>query len=489
MTPTPDSVVAIDVGSSSVRAVRWSDDGRTLDEARAPIPVHAAVPGEVTFDADGLVVAALDVARTVIERASGPIAAIGITNQRASAVVWDPTTGAASGPGISWQDLRTTRRCTELLAEGIGFAPNQTGPKLEWLRAHGAPSTHLAGTIDAFLVWHLTEGRRCATDVTNAATTGMTQPDGRSWDERILGALDLPVHLLPEIVPTVHDLGPATALDGAPPIRAVIGDQQASLIGQGAIEPGMAKITFGTGAMLDVCLAEPVRHRHGTYPVVAWAEHDRTVPGLEGMVPTAGAALDWLVDGLGILDHARDAGPLAASVPDSGDVVFVPALAGFGTPEWDAGARGHFVGLTRGTGRAEMTRAVLEGVAAAAAALVDAAAADLGAGDGHPTTEALPSIRIDGGMTADPVFVQFVADFLGRPIVVSSHREATAAGAAAIAGLGSLWDDLGSAVGRLGPTTVVEPARTPDRDRHRDARDRARSHHRGPASALDASQP
>jgi glycerol kinase len=266
-------------------------------------------------------------------------------------------------------------------------------------------------------------------------------------------------------------LGPADALDGAPPIAALVGDQQASLAGQGAVHPGLAKITFGTGGMLDVCVGpdRPLNARqggHGTFPIVAWRRGGTTTWGVEAVMLAAGTNVEWLRDDLGVIDTAEQSHEVAAACETSEGVVYVPALLGLGTPRWDYGARGTLLGITRGTGRPQLVRAVLEGVAHRGADLLEATEADTGL--------AIPRLRIDGGMSANPTFVQAVADATQRPVEVSPEREATTLGAGFLAGLAvGTWPDWDELAATWRPTAVVEPSRDLDRDRWRQAVERA----------------
>jgi glycerol kinase len=287
----------------------------------------------------------------------------------------------------------------------------------------------------------------------------------------VLDTLRISRQALPTIVDSSGEVGRATALDGAPPITGIAGDQQASLVGQGCVRPGLAKITFGTGGMLDVCVGDerPVPARQGkagTFPIVAWRRGGATVWGVEAVMLAAGANVEWLRDDLGVIDDADQSHDIAAQCDTADGVVFVPALLGLGTPRWDYGARGTLLGVTRGTGRPQLVRAVLEGVAQRGADLVEAAEADTGL--------TLDRLRIDGGMSINPTFVQAVADATGRPIEVSPEREATTLGAGFLAGLAvgtwAGWDDIAAT---WQPAAAVEPVRQLDRDRWRAAVDRA----------------
>jgi len=319
------------------------------------------------------------------------------------------------------------------------------------------------------------------TDLTNAGVTGLMHADASGWNEKVLDALRIPPSVLPTVVDSTGVIGNATALPGAPPIAGIAGDQQASLIGQGCVRPGMAKITFGTGGMLDLVVDErPVfeaRGDGGTFPIVAWRDGGVPTWGVEAIMLSAGTAVEWLRDDLGLIESAAASHDVASQCDDTDGVVFVPALLGLGTPDWDYGARGTLLGITRGTGRPEVVRAVLEGVAHRGADLVEAAETDGGT--------AIPSLRVDGGMSANPTFVQALADATARPVEVSPVLEATTLGAAFLAGMAvgtwSGWDDV---AGAWNPREIVEPAREVDRDRWREARRRAAGWF-GDLSALD----
>lgn len=467
------AILVVDVGTSSVRASIVRDDASVSHETARPLLPDSPAPSMVEFDAARLASTALEVARTTLA-AHGPVDGVAITNQRASTVVWDRSTGGPVGPGIGWQDLRTVFTCLELQAQGLRFAPNQSATKFSWaLDAYDADRTRdlCLGTVDSWIAWTLSGGRLHVTDPSNAAVTGLTAPGAHGWNDLPLDALRIDASSLPSIVDSCGPIGTADALDGAPPIVALAGDQQASMLGQGCVHPGLAKITFGTGGMLDACTgtappATEARSAAGTFPIIGWRHAGTTTWGVEAIMLSAGTTVEWLVSDLGIIESAAASDALAASVPDTGGVAFVPALLGLGTPRWDFGARGALLGLTRGTTRAHITRAVLEGVAHRGADLVDAAESDAGL--------ALPALRIDGGMSANTTFVQALADATQRPVEVSPVLEATTLGAgllglvatgafAGIADLGAAWR----------PRTVVAPGAPLDRDRWRTAVDRA----------------
>jgi glycerol kinase len=467
-------ILVVDVGTSGVRAAVVTPDAQVTHEQYRQVLPGTPAPGLVEFDAAALAEAALEVARTALASA-GPVVAVGIANQRASTVVWDRATGEPVGPGLSWQDLRTVGECLVLRSQGVQVAPNHSATKIAWLLDQHDPERTrdlCFGTVDTWVAWKLSGGHLHVTDLTNQSVTGLMRPDGSGWDDRVLEALRIPERMLPQVVDSTGVIGEATALDGAPPIAGLAGDQQASLVGQGCVRPGLAKITFGTGGMLDLCVGpdRPTfeqRGAGGTFALAAWREAGRPTWGIEAIMLSAGTNIEWLRDDLGLIGTSAESHDVASSVPDADGVVFVPALLGLGTPHWDYGARGTLLGLTRGSTRAHVVRAVLEGVAQRGADLVDAAEVDAGV--------QIPTLRIDGGMSANPTFVQAVADATQRPVEVSPVLEATTLGAAFLAGLAlgtwGGWDDI-AATWR--PPTTVEPVTTLDRGRWSEAVDRAR---------------
>ena len=478
------SVLVIDVGTSSVRAVVVRPDATiAVEHRRATLP-DSPMAGLVEFDARVMADAALACARQALADA-GPVEAVGIANQRASTIVWDRATGEPVGPGLGWQDLRTVGDCLVLQAEGIRLAPNLSATKVRHLLDQADPdrSRDLCfGTVDTWIAWQLTEGAVHVTDPSNAAVTGLRAGDGQGWSTTVLEALRIPEAILPTVVDSSGVVAPATALDGAPPIAGIAGDQQASLMGQGCSRPGQAKITFGTGGMLDVVLGPDrptfeTRGGGGTFPIVAWGLDGEITWGLEAIMLSAGTNVEWLRDDLGLIDDVADSDALARSCESTDGVVYVPALLGLGTPQWDYGARGGLFGLTRGTEARHVVRAVLEGVAQQAADCVESAETDAGF--------TIDDLRVDGGMTENATFVQAVADATQRPVEVSPVREATALGAAFLAGLAiGAWADLDEVNATWSPGERYEPTGTFDRDRWRDAVARA-SHWHEDLSALD----
>jgi glycerol kinase len=459
------AILALDVGTTSIRAAVVDGDLAIRAMARRPFPPATPFPGLVEFDANELSRLVLDAAHEAIAAAGEPISAVGITNQRASTVVWDRATGEPIAPALGWQDLRTVGECLVMRAEhDVTLAPNQSATKLAWILANtpGAGDRDLAyGTVDTWLAWQLSAGEVHVTDPSNASITGFLGLDGVTWNERILELLAVAPAVLPRLVDTSGVVGTATALPGRPPIAALVGDQQASLVGQGCVTPGRAKITFGTGGILDVCRgagspAAARRGEHGSYPVVAWSIGGEVTWGAEAIMLAAGMNVDWLREDLGLIATAADSHDVAASVPSTDGVVFVPALLGLGTPRWDYGARGALFGLTRGTTRAHVVRAVLEGVAHRGADLIEAAEADTGL--------RIEAIRVDGGMTINPTFTQALADATGRVVEVSPVVEATTTGAAFLAGLATgMWDGIADADRAWSPARVDEPGDRLDR--------------------------
>jgi glycerol kinase len=462
------SSLVIDVGTSGLRAAIVRPDTRIESLHYVAFSPDSPFPGLVEFDAS-------EMARLVLETASaalaegGPVGAVGIATQRATTIVWERSTGRPIGPALGWQDLRTVGECLTISAEhGFPLAPNQTATKAAWLlqnyvgdrqtierRAHDL----CIGTVDSWIVWTLSQGALHCTDHTNAGVTGLcdlTSGSAPRWHEGICEVLGIPLACLADLVPSSGILGPATALPGAPMIAALVGDQQASLVGQSCVRRNMAKCTFGTGAMMDVCLdSNPPesanRAPQGTFPIVAWSSSAEMTWGAEAIMLSAGSTIEWLRDDLGIIDSAADSHDLAAQCASSDGVVFVPALIGLGTPHWDYGARGSLFGLTRGTQRPHIVRAVLEGVAHRGADLMDALMND------HPGTD-LHELRIDGGMSRNPTFVQALANTTGTPIAVSPVAEATTLGAAYLAGLAiSTWSDTDEIADLWAPIATVDP--------------------------------
>ena len=468
------SILVVDVGTSSVRAAIVRPDATVDHVCRRPLPPDVPMPGLVEFDAGAMASAVLDAAREALG-AGGPVEAVGITTQRASAIAWDPSTSRPLGPGLGWQDLRTVGTCLELQAEGIRFSPSESATKFAWLLDQLTPAqrqTAKLGTVDSWIAWILTGGRLHVTDPSNAAVTGLYSSDGTGWRKDLSERLGFTTEALPQVVDSTGNLGSATELPGEPSICSLIGDQQGSLVGQGCTKVGLAKATFGTGAMLDVCTGDnrpafATRGRGGCFPIIAWRRKAENTWGVEAIMLAAGTAVDWLVEDLGVLSNPGESEAVASQCEDTGGVVAVPALLGYGTPQWDFGARGAVFGLTRGSGRPELVRAVLEGVAHSGADLLEAAERDADLKVAH--------LRVDGGMTANTVFVQALADACDRPVEISRELEATTLGAGLLAGLQTgVWASFDDIAATWSPRAVVEPSGRPaNRDRWHSATEKA----------------
>jgi glycerol kinase len=364
--------------------------------------------------------------------------------------------------------------CLMLKEQGLRVAPNASATKLAFLLDMVDPdrSRDLCfGTVDTWIAWTLSGGALHVTDLSNAAVTALMHGDGRGWSERTLELLKVPETTLPRVVDSSGVVGEASALPGAPPIAGIAGDQQASLIGQGCVRRGQAKITFGTGGMLDMVIGDDrpsfeTRGGAGTFPIVAWRRDGHVTWGIEAIMLSAGTNVEWLRDDLGLLTSSAESETIAAQCDSTDGVVYVPALLGLGTPMWDYGARGTLLGITRGSERPHVVRAVLEGVAQRGADLVESAQAD----GGHD----IDRLRIDGGMSANTVFVQALADAAQKPVEVSPELEATTLGAGFLAGLAiGTWGSDDDIAATWRPARTVEPGAPLDRARWREATRRA----------------
>jgi glycerol kinase len=477
------SILVIDIGSSAVRGSVVRPDGAVHTRRDVGISPDRPMAGLVELDGTALAKAVMEVARSCLDEVR-QVTAVGVTNQRGTTIVWDADSGEPVGPALSWQDLRTAGTCLELQAEGLRLAPNESATKLAWLLDTYDPdrSRNLRfGTLDTWTTWVLTDGRAHITDPSNAAVSGLLPTEdvlagksGLVWDQSRLERFRVPERCMPTLVPSSGPVAEATALSGAPPICSLVGDQQASLMGQGCVHPGDAKVTFGTGAFLDVNIgaspppfgAVSKSGPHGCFPIIAWEREGALTWGVEATMLSAGAAVSWLVDDLGILSSPAESADVAGRCADTGDVFFVPALIGLGTPNWDFGARSLLIGMTSGTGRAEVVRAVLRGVAQRGGDLLEAAEADAG--------QTVSRLRVDGGMSANPVFVQELADGCQRPVEIAAELEATSLGAGLLAGLAAgHWSTLEEAAAVATPRAIVEPAGEDHRLRWKEALSRA----------------
>ena len=444
-------VLALDQGTTSSRAILFDRQARVKVVAQREFRQIYPQPGWVEHDPLEIWESQLAVAREAIASAgvtAAQIAAIGITNQRETTVVWDRRTGTPVHNAIVWQCRRSAAICDALKAGGWESAVRQrtglvidayfSGTKIQWLlehvpglRARAEAGEVCFGTVDTWLGWKLSGGRTWVTDYSNASRTMLFNIHQLAWDANLCGALGVPVRMLPEVRPSSFRYGHATPdFFGAEiPIAGIAGDQQASLFGQACFAPGMAKNTYGTGCFLLIHTGDrPVASQAGLLTTIAASPVEgRAEYALEGSIFIAGAAIQWLRDGLRVIADSAESEALAASVPDTGGVYFVPAFVGLGAPHWDMYARGTILGLTRGTTRAHLVRAALEAIAYQSREVLGAALADAGL--------TLAELRVDGGATANNLLMQFQADILATPVVRPVVRETTALGAAYLAGL------------------------------------------------------
>ena len=449
------SVLAIDAGTTGVTALVVSEDGRVSSRGYQEFAQHFPRPGWVEHEPEEIWVAVIAACRDALRGQS--VTAVGVTNQRETAVLWDRRTLQSPRRAVVWQDRRTTQLCEHLRQAGheprvagltgLRLDPYFTGTKLAWLARHDEPAWRgvlegrtAVGTVDSYVVARLTGGRRHVTDASNASRTLLYDLRAGGWSEELCELFGVPVASLPEIVPSYGEVGrtdPAAFLGLDLPVAGIAGDQQAALFGQGCYEPGRSKCTYGTGSFVLVNTgAEPVLSER-LLTTVAWMDPGGALTyALEGAVFVTGAAVQWLRDGLQLIGTAQEVEALARSVPDSGGVVFVPALTGLGAPHWDPDARGSVQGLTRGTTRAHLARATLDAIAFEVRDVVDAITSEAGC--------EVPLLQVDGGASANDLLCQLQADQLGVPVQRPEVLETTALGAAFLAGLGTgVWSSPG----------------------------------------------
>lgn len=464
-------ILALDQGTTSSRAILFDHAGAPVASAAREFPQVYPEPGHVTHDPEAIWSSQLEAARAAIASAAATpadIAAIGLTNQRETTIVWERATGRPVADAIVWQSRITAPYCEELRARGLEPLIRErtglpldayfSGPKIRHI-LRSAPGLmeraergELAfGTVDAFLLWRLTGGRVHATDVSNASRTMLFDIRRLAWDDELLAAMEIPRAILPEVRSSSETYGAtdATIFGASIPIAGVAGDQHAATFGQACFSPGEAKNTYGTGAFLLLVTGDrPVVSQHGLLTTIAWrlGADGPVTYALEGSVFVAGAAVQWLRDGLRVIERSADVERLAAGVTDTGGVYLVPAFVGLGAPYWDPYARGVIVGLTRGTGLAEIARATIDSMAYQVADLVGAMGGDAGIG--------LEALRVDGGAAVNDGLLQFQADLLGVPVERPTVIETTAWGAAALAGL---------AVGFWGSPAEIVAVRRVDR--------------------------
>lgn len=446
-------ILALDQGTTSSRSILFDASGNVAAVAQREFTQHYPKPGWVEHDAYEIWNAQLATAREAIAACGArpeDIAAIGITNQRETAVIWDRRTGAPIHNAIVWQCRRTTDLCEQLRAEGLECEFKQrtglvldayfSGTKVKWLLDHVEGARERAargelcfGTIDSWLLYKLTGVH--ATDLTNASRTLLFNIHDRQWDKTILETLDIPAEILPEVRPTSHVYASTSVLGGGIPVASLVGDQQSALFGQAAFQTNDCKNTYGTGCFLLMNTGnKTVASEHGLLTTIAWGIGDSITYALEGSVFVGGAVIQWLRDEMKLIASAAESEAVAAQVPDSGGVYIVPAFVGLGAPHWDMRARGIITGLTRGAGRAHLVRAALEAIAFQSADVVRTMETDTG---GH-----IPRLRVDGGASANNLLMQHQADLLGIPVDRGQTLETTALGAAFLAGLATgFWPD------------------------------------------------
>ena len=443
-------VLAIDQGTTSSRAILFDAEIAPVATVQEEFPQHYPASGWVEHDPEDLWSTVVATCRAVVKKAgveAGDIAAIGITNQRETTLVWDRSTGAPVHNAIVWQDRRTAEACARLEAEGHGATvaartgllldPYFSATKLAWIldnvegvRARAEAGELLFGTVDSYLIWKLTEGRVHATDATNAARTMLYDIHNGRWSRTICDLLAIPQAMLPEVRDCAADFGATTLLGREIPILGVAGDQQAATIGQACFAPGMMKSTYGTGCFALINTgASPVASRHRLLTTIAYQFDGVPTYALEGSIFIAGAAVQWLRDGLGIVAQASQTGTMARAADPGQEVILVPAFTGLGAPHWDSAARGAVYGLSRNTGPNEFARAALQAVGFQTHDLITAMAAD------WPDLPRDAPLRVDGGMAASNYTMQFLADILARPVDRPNVLETTARGAAWLAGM------------------------------------------------------
>ena len=458
---TPDCILAIDQGTTGTTCLLVGRDLQVIARATREFPQHYPQPGWVEHDPDELWTSVRGALNDVLLRADidvHRIAAIGITNQRETSLVWDRKTGMPIHRAVVWQDRRTADICARLKAEGrepdvraltgLVLDPYFSATKLAWILDHVPDARQkaergelAAGTVDTFLVWRLTQGQAHVTEPSNASRTLLWPLRGNDWSDEMCRLFRVPRTILPEVHACTARFGTTSGVPELPdglPIHGMAGDQQAALFGQACFATGEAKCTYGTGAFMVLNTgARPVPSEHGLLTSVAWKLGEETTYCLEGSAFMAGAVVQWLRDELGIIQTAAEVESLASSVPDSGGVVLVPAHTGLGAPHWRPEARGLIRGLTRGSSRAHIARAALEGIALQIADLAQAMAQDLG--------KPIRVLKVDGGAAVNDLLLQIQSDLLGVPLERPTLLEATALGAVSLAGLGvGLWDDVSS---------------------------------------------
>ena len=462
-------VLAIDQGTTNTKVFLFDERAAVVAQASRPVPIEFPRAGWIEQDANVIWRSVEEaVAQCLLSAPASPIAAVAVTNQRESVLLWDRSSGRPVGPVIIWQCRRTTEFCETLRerglqaqledATGLTIDPLFSASKLRWLLDHVPNAVAraergelCAGTVDSWLIWNLTGGAVHACDATNASRTQLFNLRSSSWDDELLSLFSVPAAILPAVRPSSGIFGEVTAIPGLSgiPIASAIGDSHAALFGHAAFQPGRVKATYGTGSSLMTVAPTPVRSRHGLSTTIAWSIDGRVQHALEGNITVTGSAVEWVSQIVG-LGSAGSAGDLARSVDDTEGVYFVPALAGLGAPHWDANARGLLCGLCRGTTAAHIARASVESIAYQIRDVFEAMCEDTGAAS---------ALLADGGATGNDALMQFQADILGVPVIRSDAPDLSALGAAWLAGLATgVWRDVGELSQLPRSTTRFEPA-------------------------------
>lgn len=468
-------ILAVDQGTTNTKAVLVDRSGVVVSRASRPLPVSFPQPGWVEQDPEALWESVASAIDEVLQTKPGAeIAALGVSNQRESAIVWDRKTGAPSGPCVIWQCRRTANYCDTLRRSGLDTSIRQrsglpvdplfSASKIRWLLyqapdglSRASAGDLCAGTVDSWLLWKLTAGKVHATDASNASRTQLLNLRQCRWDLELLRAFEVPAPCLPKILPSSGVFGETAAQGSLPagiPISSLIGDSHAALFGHAAFATGSVKATYGTGSSLMSPLDEPVESRHGLSTTIAWAEASRLRYALEGNITNTGGSVQWVASLLNLAGGAEEVAKLAASVPGSGGVYLIPAFAGLGAPHWDAGARGLLTGLTRGTTPAEVARAAIDSIAYQVHDVFETMRQDSGI--------QLPALFTDGGASRNEQLMQFQADLLGCPVIRSASADLSAIGAAWLAGLATgYWRSVEDLERLPRRTTRFEPRMDP----------------------------
>ena len=476
ISPKQKFILSFDQGTTSSRAIVFDQNGKIRSSAQKEFEQIFPKSGWVEHDPNEIWSSQAGVAAEAISKIGingKNIAAIGITNQRETTIVWDRKTGEPVYNAIVWQDRRTAKFCDSLKADGkASLIQQKTGlvidsyfsaTKIKWIldnvkgaRQKAEQGKLAFGTVDSWLVWKLTQGTRHITDISNACRTMLFNIQTKEWDKELLEIFDIPYSILPEVTASSENLGKTktTIFAHSIPIGGIAGDQQAALFGQQCFNPGMAKNTYGTGCFMLMNTGERIiKSKHKLLTTVAWQIGNKVTYALEGSIFIAGAAIQWLRDQLGIINSASEIEELAAKVEDNGGVYFVPALTGLAAPHWDQYARGTITGLTRGSNKSHIARAALEGIAFQTADVLNAMQSDSGI--------AISKLMVDGGAAANNILLQFQAELLQRPVVRPKQLETTALGAAYLAGLAvGYWTDLSKLQSSQETDRIFEPKMT-----------------------------